>query len=916
MSPRTHKNVLDAEGRNLTAAADRGVLPETDCRDALVARVTSALSAGRSVLLVGGGGVGKSAVVRAVAGAMADHSRDVLELSTTTILSGTKYLGEWQSKVLRIAETAQKSETILYLSDVWNRPQAGRSSSSDTNLLDALKPSVSAGLVLLGEATPEQHRQMQRVPGFADLFEAVTVPPLEPQEADRCVQLAAERAGLSLDDETRRALVKLTTRFLPARPQPAPALDLLARLADGAPTGQGAGRPVGVEDIEEVLSRATGLPRFVVSPRQGVAARDVRAWFAERIVGQREAIEAVLEVVALFKAGLHDPSRPIGTLLFVGPTGVGKTEVARALATWLFGSPSRLLRFDLSEFKDFHSFEQLLGDPRDPTKPARLVDPVRAQPFQVVLLDELEKAHANVWDLLLPLLDEGRMTPPGGAPVSFRSTIVIATSNVGAERAEKGVGFGASDGQARRSRTLSSLEQTFRPEFLNRFGHVVVFHSLSEDQAREIARHEIRRILEREGITSRNLVVEVDDAALELLVQRGFDPRYGARALKRVLQRQLVLPLAMTLMESPIAPGAILRVAAVDSRIRVRVVDTPESRAALRERAPIVLDDGRRVDPEHVPEVVSAVGEHLDELIDAVDVAGLHARRTTLEETRDTTAFWQDPEAAGRVLRDLDATSHALNRVERLMERQRELTERVDQARSREARERAAAAAGRLRRAVEHAWRELVVLGEDGRWDALVELRPLGGDRPAMGRDALVDAYLGWARGRKHEVVWLREPRTDDEPAMFAIQGPYAAGLLAGEGGLHRFRDGEHQSVIRVRVAAWTDASGTPNFGPHQALKQHGAYGGRLRSRLEAGELVLQNSLPLGRNRELAAELIGAWRAAPPPTDDIVRRYDLARPLLRDVATGFSSGRPDALSPASLHELLRARVDSGSNGRA
>jgi ATP-dependent Clp protease ATP-binding subunit ClpC len=126
MSPRTHKNVLDAEGRNLTAAADRGVLPETDCRDALVARVTSALSAGRSVLLVGGGGVGKSAVVRAVAGAMADHSRDVLELSTTTILSGTKYLGEWQSKVLRIAETAQKSETILYLSDVWNLPQAGR----------------------------------------------------------------------------------------------------------------------------------------------------------------------------------------------------------------------------------------------------------------------------------------------------------------------------------------------------------------------------------------------------------------------------------------------------------------------------------------------------------------------------------------------------------------------------------------------------------------------------------------------------------------------------------------------------------------------------------------------------------------------------------------------------------------------
>ena len=905
-----YANALENDGRDLVDAARDNDLPPVDFRDGLVQQVLDLLDKKKSVLLVGPDGVGKTSVVHGVAGAMARRNHgDLIELSCTSIMSGTKYLGEWQSKVTAIAKQASEFDTVLYVSDVWNLPKTGRTAQNDNNLLDALKPSLTGAgtLTLLAEVSPETLRLMERVPGFVQLFTKVSVGSLPAEDVEKTLDRAAQRGGFELDDDCRRTLIQLTSRFLPARPQPGPALELLGQTVDYQQEKEAAGEDCLFDGalIERVFSVYSGLPMFVVSRQATMTASEIRAWFEDRIVGQREAIEAVVEAIALFKAGLHDPDKPLGTFLFVGPTGVGKTEVARALARFLYGSESRLLRFDLSEYKDFHSFEMLVGNPKDPGRPAALVDPVRAQPFQVVLLDELEKAHSNIWDMLLGVLDEGRLTPPGGKTVDFRSTILIATSNVGAQNSEKRFGFTPDTGvSARRHAVTKALEGHFRPEFLNRFQHVTVFHALTKEQVKQVARWDLRRILKREGIAGRNLVVEVTDEALDVVIDRGFDPRYGARALKREIQRQLVLPLAMTLMEKNVEAGSILKVGASDGRIRVRVLETEEIRAARAEETPVKAD-GEKLTKKGVKARLADATERIEELAKAAGEQDLQTRRDELDEARNRHDFWARPEQAARLLRDLDHVAGTLDRIDGLRSWNETLVEQAASAK-RATMERLGRDLHRHERALVTAWRELVVMGWDGHWDALVEVRPISAKPDA--RNLVVEQLLAWANHRKMEVTWVREPLRAVGPALLAIKGRYAAGLLSGEAGLHRLKVKKQSHVARVRVAPWTDVDGDVRFGDHRALKgKTGQFGGRVRSRVECTSgLVVQNAQNLSENRELALDVGPAWAAAPPPSDTVVRRYENGK-VAKD-SSGWTPGNR-GLSPQMWHELLCHRVD-------
>jgi protein subunit release factor A len=538
----------------------------------------------------------------------------------------------------------------------------------------------------------------------------------------------------------------------------------------------------------------------------------------------------------------------------------------------------------------------------------------------VVLFDELEKAHPNIWDLLLPLLDEGRLTGPDGDTVDFRQTIVIATSNVGARDAQaaRSLGFGATgaDPAEARSTIRRALEHAFRPEFLNRFQHLVVFHGLSLDQMRTIARHEVNAVLAREGIASRGLAVDVDDAAIDFVIARGVDARFGARALKREVQRTIVLPLAMTLMEKPVGAGAVLRVTLKDGEPRVRVIETESSREATAAAAEAVRARATRAD---LLARIARIDARVAELASAVREAEIDAALDSLNSERQAPDFWKQRERVDQVQRELDRLVTTAERLKRLRARAADLRAPLDH-RGPDAPQldRLSANLATLETAVDDAHLELVALTWDEQASALVEVRPLGPGRRA--RDLLVRVYHGWAEERSMHCDWMCEPCDDAEPAVFAVKGSWAYGYLRDEAGLHRIRlvekDGTDArfSVAAVRVAAWTERRGDVFVTQQRALKTQGQHDGKVRSRIEcrasaaSGPLVLQNARTIAENRELAADRVASWSTLGALSEEIVRRYDEEPALVRDTRTEWSSGRPDALSPRRFDELLKRRI--------
>jgi ATP-dependent Clp protease ATP-binding subunit ClpC len=904
------------EGRELTGESRD--FRSIQFRDELLAGVARSVGARRSVLLVGPPGVGKTSIVRALARHLVQTGpRKLYEFAVVQMLSGTVYLGEWQTKVSAVFDAAANNKALLYFSDIWNLPSAGRSSNREDTVWDALRPRLKNGEIqVIGEVSDEQLLALRAIPGFTIPFDIIEVPPLSAEQVVSLVGTEAERISLELDAPVATRLLELCNQFLPASAGPGPALLLVGQIRHYLNEKRAIGEddPVTAAFVEKVFAVYTGLPRFVVSRHEVRPAAEIRDWFRSRIIGQRDAIEAIVQTITLFKAGLQDAHRPIGTFLFVGPTGVGKTELARALATYLFGSEKRLLRFDLSEFKDYHSFEMLIGDPKKPERPARLVDPVRAQPFQVVLLDEIEKAHGNIWDLLLQVLDDGRLTPAHGPAVSFRNTIVIATANVGAQAlARRPMGFiGGAPGEDS-GRLQTELEAVFRPELLNRFQHIVRFLPLTKDEVQEIARSELRRVLEREGIVGRRLAVDVDKDVLDLVVARGYDEKYGARALKRQLQQLVIMPIATLLMERRVDDASILRLTARHGEVRVAVLDSEDSRAQRREAEPLRLADGRKVGRDTLQTKLAEVQAQLAAIAAGVNLPALQGERNALENRRSEVDLWRDPRAAAELLEACDQIDRVIERLDWLQRDQAELSLALTRSAEREGLTRLAERLQRHAGYAAQAHRELLAVGANGYGDALIEIAPIGRARPA--RDLLYRTYTAWAEHRKYRVLVVREPMTDDEPVMIAVVGPYAYGYLRGEAGHHRLRTEHDTFVAKVSTAMLGNPSGQVTLSIQKALKQVGQFGGRVRSRVEVAGcgFVVQNAGSLAENRDLAAEFAPSWPSAADHPEAVVRRYDLEPFLVRDFLTGTTTGRADILHAEPFHNLLCERIDAGQS---
>jgi ATP-dependent Clp protease ATP-binding subunit ClpB len=331
---------------------------------------------------------------------------------------------------------------------------------------------------------------------------------------------------------------------------------------------------VGSEEIAEVVSEWTNIP--VSKLLEGERERLLRMEQAlhRRVVGQREAVEAVSNAVRRARAGLQDPNRPIGTFIFLGPTGVGKTELARALAEFLFDTEEAMVRIDMSEYQERHTVSRLIGAPPGYVgydEGGQLTEAIRRRPYSVVLFDEIEKAHPEVFNTLLQLLDEGRLTDGHGRTVDFRNTIVIMTSNVGSRRIKE-LGI-----EEAREKVLQEMDRIFRPEFLNRIDDIILFHSLTKEELRKIVDIQIRRL--RKLLDEREIDLELTDEASRHLAEVGYDPVYGARPLKRVIQREVQDPLALSLLRGEFQDGDTVRVDAPNGRITFERVQ-PETSAS------------------------------------------------------------------------------------------------------------------------------------------------------------------------------------------------------------------------------------------------------------------------------------------------------------------------------------------------
>ncbi|HEX7314793.1 MAG TPA: AAA family ATPase [Pyrinomonadaceae bacterium] len=873
--------------------------------DAVAARVSELEASlrrepARSVLLVGESGAGKTALVRALAARLREDGWLVFEAAPAEVLAGQTYIGQIEERVQSIVRQLAGRRVLWVMPNFHEALWAGRHRYSPTGVLDLLLPHVESGAVkIIGEVPARAYEQLVRLrPRLRTAMQTCRVAPLSDDETLELGRRWAERkvkdeggrdesetaSSTRASERTLREALQLAKQYLDDKSAPGNLLLLLEATDRRLLTEGNKSEEIKLDDLLVTLSQLTGLPVQILDEREGLDLAELRAFFERRVLGQPEAVDCLVERVAMMKAGLTDPTRPQGVFLFVGPTGTGKTEIAKTLADFLFGSPERMVRLDMSELQTWESQARILGEADETSDSAALVNQIRKQPFSVVLLDEFEKAHPSVWDLFLQVFDDGRLTDRRGNTADFRHSVIIMTSNLGATLPHgASVGFSQEQAQFAAGSVERAVGRAFRREFVNRIDRVVVFRPLGRGVMRDLLRKELNDVLTRRGLRTRQWAVEWDESAVEFLLEKGFTADLGARPLKRAVERYLLAPLSLTIVNHQFPEGdqfLFVRSSADGGSLDVQFVDpdAPARTEAVAEEVeePFLDEEAARelrleavaLDPKGTPEELRFLQERFDDVTALVDDEAWRGRKEGALREMQSSDFWSAPERFSVLgaVEYMDRIEAGLDTAGSLLARLRGDRKRLPP--------------GLVARLAE----QLYLLDSACRGMADGEARDAfllvtasrepGADRAGSDDFArtLARMYRRWAERRRMRIELIEEhdgarangAGAEEYRALFAVSGYAAYTILQHETGLHVFETPQDEKSSFRRATASVRVVGQPEEPPGR--------GGRDALREQA-------------ERALSTE-------AHAPQQQIVRRYrEEPSPLVRDSLRGWRTGR-------------------------
>ena len=577
---KTGTPALDKYGRDLTAQARNGELDPVVGRQAEIEHVVQILSRRKknNPILIGEPGVGKSAIVEGLAlriengEAGALQGKRIVSLDIASMVAGTTYRGQFEERMKSVINELHKHpEIILFVDEIHTIMGAGNAQGS-LDAANILKPALARGEVqCIGATTITEYRKSIEKDGALERrFQKVMVLPTSADETYAVLTRISEVYGafhhVQYTEEALHACVKLTDRYITDRFFPDKAIDAM----DEAGAWKGEKRQeadtnivVTEADVAFVVSRMSGVPVQRVAQAEGEQLRLMNTTLKQRVIGQDKAIDTIVKAIQRSRMGLRNPNKPIGTFFLLGPTGVGKTHLAQCLAEEMFGSRDAIVRFDMSEYIEKHTVSLLVGAPPGYVaheEGGKLTEAVRRKPYSIVLFDEIEKAHADIFNILLQVMDEGRLTDRQGRVVDFRNTIIIMTSNVGTRQLNEfgsGIGFNADEIDEKQTEHIltKALNRTFPPEFVNRLDNIVVFHPLNDEalaQILTIEMHPLKLRLETMGYK-----LQLTKKTKDLLLAQSRDRKYGARPLKRAIQTLVEDPITDILLSGKIENNTI-----------------------------------------------------------------------------------------------------------------------------------------------------------------------------------------------------------------------------------------------------------------------------------------------------------------------------------------------------------------------